>query len=675
MSDKLATLIRKRQENCKRLAQDFHDRLEINRNLYKNEIYADEDYDWEYQLSDPHIWPLMRNYLSRANPAKTHVNLEAKKKEDVNEREINQDLLNWELNEVLMTSLFYRVLFSGFLAGKGYLKTGWLHEPAVEITVADDNGRITRHKVMRDIVNRANAKFVRYNDLLIPNRNEVNLYEQPYIIENVQRQLGELIDENESLKEAGEKPYWDEKFIKEQIEAGPKSKLLDYQVEIADDVDYDFEQAYRSAYLSMTLMTTKDGEEYYIPYDGDDKILNNDTNSRYWHGHYPYIDYTPFPEDDEFYASSIVDVVGDLQIAATEVLNQTLTNIRQINNDMWIAGTPAAQTPDWQFQKRPSGVIRVIGDVSQVQPVRTQDNTRPALQASMDLQNKIERASGVSALYASGAPSQNINQTARGAQIIEQNISSNMKMLVDLFGEQVVKRLGEHFLELNAQYITEDQTFFITGKKNARKYITISPEQITANFDVEVNSESMIKISPVARQASLQNLIAQLSQIQNMSQGQVQVDLVGPTEALIDAYPEMDNVGEVVTTVDEKSKRDIESLERAQVPEIKAREPHKELIVLANMHFEDNEENYTPEIKSAFEQYVLKHMRYIQGEQEVAAMSQPQIAQGVSPNEMMGAMGSGGQSPQMPQSPVDLQRPDQQGAPQQDQTYNLGKIV
>lgn len=671
MSDKLASLIKRRYQKAKELASDFHDRLEINRNLYKNQIYADDNYEWEYQLSDPHIWPLIRNYLSRANPAKTHVKLEARKSEDAVKRGVNQDLLNWELNEILMTSLFYRVLFSGFMAGKGYMKTGWLYEPAVKIIVKDKKGNVQIEKVMRDIVNRANAKFVRYNDLLIPNRNEPQLYEQPYVIELIQRQLGELLDENKRLEEEGKKPYWNQKWLKELKKSGPSTELLDFQVDIVKDSDFEFEQAYRSAYVSMICMTTKDGEEYYLPLKDDDKIVNNDTESRYWHGHYPYIDYTPFPEDDEYYASSIVDVVGDLQIAATEVLNQTLTNIRQINNDMWIAGTPAAQTPDWQFQKRPNGVIRVVGDVSQIQQIRTQDNTRPALQASMDLQNKIERASGVSALYASGAPSQNINQTARGAQIIEQNISANMKMLIDLFGEQVIKRLGEHFLELNSQYITEEQTFFITGKRGARKYVSVNPEEVTANFDVIVNSESMIKVSPTAKQASLQNLITQLANIENMSQGSVQVDLTKPIEALVDAYPEMDAIGDdILETVDEKAKHDIEYLERGQMPEIKARDPHKELIVLINMHFEDNEQAYDENVKTAFEQYVLKHMRYIQGEQEVQAMSQPQVAQGASPEAMMEAMGAGGIS-QPPQVPIS--NPEQMG--REDATYNLGLLV
>jgi hypothetical protein len=67
-----------------------------------------------------------------------------------------------------------------------------------------------------------------------------------------------------------------------------------------------------------------------------------------------------------------------------------------------------------------------------------------------------------------------------------------------------------------------------------------------------------------------------------------------------------------------------------------------------------------------FEKYVIQHMRFIQGEQEVQAMSQPQMPQAASPDQMAGAM----EGPT--QGPVPIQNPEQMG--NQDQTYNLQPI-
>jgi hypothetical protein len=490
---------------------------------------------------------------------------------------------------------------------------------------------------MRDIVNRADAKFVRFNDILVPNRNEPDIYKQPYILELMQKNVGEMLDENESLTESGEKAYWNEKWLKGLKTDKVKAKLLDYQIDMvtdeggtADGKEGDADDlAFRSAYVPLIRMMTIDNKEYYIPMEKDtDIVVNNDTTNRFWHGHYDIIDFTPFPEDDEYCAMALVDVVGDLQIAATEILNQTLTNIRQINNDMWIAGTSAAQTPDWQFKRRPDGIIRVAGDASQVQNIRTQDNTMSAIRTSELVGTKIEKAGGISSLYSSGVPSQNINQTARGAQIIDSNIDTNMRMIIDLFGEQVIKRVGEHFLELNAQYVTEEQTFFITGKKGVRDFVKVGPETITANFDVSVNAERMTKQTPASRQASLQNTITVLQGIAAQSQGAVIVDVTPAVEALVDATPDMENVGEVVVSIDEKGKRDVMSLERGQMPEVKVRDPHKELIMYSNVWFQDHQETYPTEVKDMFQKYLEQHMKFIQSAAQITAMSQPMQPQG-----------------------------------------------
>lgn len=667
----IPSIIRRRYNKTKELSSEVFEKIEINKNLYRGIINVDDTYEWDYSLVDPHVFPMVRNYLSRSNPSMNTLRLDVTNRYQYEVRQINQDLLNWEINEILATTLYYRMYFSAYLAGHGYAKTGWKYEPALKIQVKDEMGNIQREKVLRDIINRADAKFVRFNNLLIPDRNNPVLYEQPYLIELIQQNVGDMLDENESLKNKGEKAYWNEKFLKELKESGVTGKLLDFEMERATDADAKDEVAFRAASVAMMCMSTKDGEKFYMPLEGDDKVVNNDTESRYWHGHYDYVDFCPFPEDDEFYAPALVDIVGDLQIAATEILNQTLTNVRQINNDMWVAGSSASQTPDWQFRKRPDGVIRVMGDVSQIQQIRTQDNTRSAILMADALGNKIEKAGGISSLYQSGVGSQQINQTARGAQIIDQNIDTNMKMIVDLFGEQVLKTMGEHFLELNAQYITEEQTFAITGKKGVQELVAITPEQVTANFRVVVNTDKIQKQTPASRQASLQNTITVLQNINAQSQGQVEIDIVPAVEALLDATPEMEDVGDLIVSVDEHSKRDIAMIERGQLPEIKIRDPHEDLIVAANTYFGEVEA-LAPEVQQILEQYVNKHLGFMQSQQEVTMMKKQQLMmlQGGMPGGAQGGVPGG--APQQFQEPPENMG-EQEGLP--NQTYNLGGIV
>jgi len=238
-----------------------------------------------------------------------------------------------------------------------------------------------------------------------------------------------------------------------------------------------------------------------------------------------------------------------------------------------------------------------------------------------------------------------------------------MQMIIDLFGEQVLKPLGEHFLELNSQYVTEEQTFSVTGKRGVRELMAISPEQTTANFIVTVKPDPIQNQTPASRQASLQNSITVLQGIQTQSQGSIQLDLVPAIEALIDSTPEMENVGDIVTTIDEKAKRDILMLERGQMPEIKIRDQHEDLIVASNAHYTENEANYPEEVREVFEKYVTKHMGYIQSQQEINAMKQPVMPQGMDSSGMGSAMG------------FDPAQAETQGLDENNQTYNLGNII
>lgn len=637
---KYAEITYRRYKKARELSQTVFDRVELNRNLYKGNIQVDDTYEWDYTLVDQQVFPLIRNYIARSNPAMTKIRLEARKKEDFEKRKINQDFVNWEINELPLSTLLTRAFFSNYIAGKAYFKTGWKYDP--RIVVKKDEYEFE----MRPLINRADLRFVRFNNVLPANRNIPNLEEQPFMFELIQLRVGDMIKDNETYGYE----YWDEKWLKKIKEKGISGKPLDYEADFVKDADTKEEMAYRAATFPAVCMHTLEGDVIYLPLDESDTILNKKRENEYWHGHYPYIDMTAFPEDDEYFSMAVVDAVGDTQIASTEVLNQLLTNIRSINNNMWITGASEATTPDYMFKQRPSGIIRVAGDPNAVVPIRPVDSTTSILRVSQDLQTKFERTGGISSLYSSGAPSRTINQTARGAQIIDQNIETNIKMILDLFGEQVLKKLGDHFLSLNAQYVTEEQSFAVTGKKGIRELITITPEEVTANFDVYTYPEAMVKQTPASRQASLQNfLTGVVTQAQQLG---VEIDATPVIEALVDSYPEMENIEDIVISLDEKAERDFTMLFRGQMPEIKVRDPHKELVMAVSVKFEEVEAELPEDIKELFDEYAEKHMRYIQAEQEINQMSQPQIPQAQSPEALAQAMGAtvnGGAAGEIPE--------------------------
>lgn len=619
---------------------DVFDRVEQFKAMYRCKMTQDDNYPWEYQLTDPQIFPTVRAHLARMNPAEARISLIGQGEN----REANQQLVNWELNEILITQLMYKIMYSGFMAGHGYAKSGWFFKPAVEIK--NDKG----NKKLSSIQNRADAQFVRFNDLFIPNRNIPEIDAQPYIIERVAMRYGELLDDQEQTGR------WNQKLLNKIGEQKKFINQVDYGVDLINE-DVTEDVLLRSQYLSLLCMYTLDGEEFWVLEKDDKDLLNTDTENRYWHGHYPYLDFAPFPEDDEFFSMGIPDTIADLEIALSSTLNQLLTNGRKAGNSMWLVGPDGKQVPDWMFTDRPNGIIRVNGQLSDYQ--RLDFNTavsQETLELRNALQTSTERTSGISSLYASGVSSSpQINKTASGASIINNNIDQNLQLVVSLFGAQILKKMGEHFLELNQQFITEEQTIEITGKNDNYDYITVSPDQISADFKVKASPERLLKASPAVKLASLQNTITLLE-----SQKTVQANTKPLYEELIRSTPGLEDVDPQTVIIDPEQKamevcRDItEGLDPVKST---WDDNHKAMLAIIQKHLIDNPQ-YTPEQLSQFKAYIDELNRWI-------AAKNPNL---LNPNVPLAGMPQNGMQTT---DPAAIAQTIAQGQPNNNPTINL----
>jgi glutamate synthase domain-containing protein 3 len=109
-------------------------------------------------------------------------------------------------------------------------------------------------------------------------------------------------------------------------------------------------------------------------------------------------------------------------------------------------------------------------------------------------------------------------------------------------------------------------------------------------------------------------------------------------------------------TVDEKLKRDADMITRGQMPEILIRDAHEDLAIGMNTMF-PNIEEFPEETQQMLEDYVKKHLAYLQSQKEVAMMKQMQ------------------QQAMLPQPQMNTQNSEQMGLPQEQQGYNLGQIA
>lgn len=615
---KIAEIVRKRFTTLNANQQDIFEKVEMYNQMYRSINDESESWEWDYNLTDPVIFYLMRNMLARLNPENMNVRLEARTGNDQQNREINQQIVNWEMSELNKVLIFYRLIYRGLLAGRSYLKTGWLYNKALEIQSGD-----TTKKLMRNIVNRATADNVRFQDLMVPNRNLPEIQEQPYLIERVSMRYGDMLDDNEIQK----KEFWNMDYLNKIRENKMFQKTVDYGVDLPqeDDIpDYKSNKAksrldkiIRSQYVELLRMQTLDGDVFYVPKDEKNWILNNEQGNEYWHNHYPYITFAPFPEDDEFFSMGVVQPVADLQIALTSTLNQYLTNARKSGNPMWIAGVTAAQTPDWMFVNRPDGIIRVVGDANQIVPVRNTDTSETMITMRREIMTSFERTTSMSSFFNTGASSgPQLNRTATGAKIIDSNIESSLQMLITLFGAMTLSQMGTHFLELNAQYITEEQEVKITGRDGIN-YVKVSPDQVTANFDVIANADTMTKESPVVRQAQLLNLKSTID-----AEKDVKFDKKPIWKSILNSFPEMDGVDDVILDPEQQAQDAIVDIMNGVDPPISLNMDHKAIIKLVQVFMISNPQ-LDEKQKELFSRYLDNQRKYVEAEKVLFTLEQP----------------------------------------------------
>ena len=629
---KIATLIKSRWNTLASDNQDVLDRNATYTDMYKSILNFDESYPWDYQVVDPAIFQLLRTMMSRLNPDNARVNLLARNQAAAEHRQRNQQVINWELSEMKKTMVFYYSILRGLIAGRSYLSTGWLYNPAVKIQ-SDITGK--EEFVLRDMVNRAFAKNIRFDDILVPNRNLPDIQDQPYILEHQVLRFGEMLDDNK------DKEFW----IPEQLAQIKKKKMfvskVDGGFDLPTDSSYgvkDEDQYIRNQYVGLIKMTTKDNDVFYtFDQKGEDVILNKDTVNPYWHGHYPYLSFAPFPMDDEFHSQGIVQPLEDLEIALTSALNQYLTNARKAGNPMWIAGASASQTPDWQFVNRPDGVIRVAGDANQIRQAPISDTSQLMTNLRGELSVLFEKSSSISSLYSSGVSTSGtsqVNKTATGAKVIDSNIDMNMQMLISLFGCQILAGIGEHFLELNAQYITEEQEIRISGEDDAG-FIRIKPEEITANFDVVANPDTITKTSPVVRQASLLNLKATMDAEKN-----VQLDSKPIWKAIFASYPEIEEVDEdIIIDPEVEAQKAIDAINKGIEPTTNWNQNHKAIRKIVQFHILSVQDSLSDEQVVMFTNYVDELTKWIDSDKIVMSMEQQEMLTDPMANPMAGAEG------------------------------------
>lgn len=466
------------------------------RQLWKSKIVDPASYPWEYALFNPMVFAIIRSFVARVATGNVGVTLQAWNEQNRPKTLVNKQLLDWEFQEAQLFLRVARAMFSVGLYGKAFLATGWKFEKGKVIEETDADGQVVRKLTVSQTVNRADLDNLRVFDVFIANRNLPDLQKQPWIILQRWKTVAELEKVNETR---GEEVY-KRKLLAQIKDKKPFVRFVDY----GEDVDHEeHKEAWKSGLLPILEMHDLEGRVVEMVRGESDLVLRDEDNP-FYHGEYPLVDVTFFPEDDNFWSTGLTMPMEDLQMALNSVGNQYLTSARQQLNHMWITGD--LRIPDWEFVNRPDGVIHVQGDINQIREVQHNDITNQALAMTNELKEQIQRTTGINDFLAFGAGSKN-NDTLGGLQLEQNNLDQNLKLFLTMLEHVTITRLARQFLVLNQQYITSEQVIGITGR-HGYKNLSIKPEDVSAEFTPIVIPNSTLPKNPIIRLQNLQNLKA-----------------------------------------------------------------------------------------------------------------------------------------------------------------------
>jgi hypothetical protein len=264
-----------------------------------------------------------------------------------------------------------------------------------------------------------------------------------------------------------------------------------------------------------------------------DKMLNEEENS---YKTPPFCVISPILVTHRMCGRSLAELCTEIQKLKTALIRYTLDNIYFQNNGLRVINPYRIDLDAFLNQNKPGGVVRTLHDINPSDAIYN----IPVAQLSPIVMKMIEytdgpmkeRRTGVTA-YSQGLDSKSLNKTATGISIITSHAQKRIELMARIMAETGIKDLYESVVQMNIDYFDIEQNI-----KLGKKWETITPENINAKFDVNIEVGSFSSNSEM----EFQQLNMMLDKYQQLGGGIAQ--LYGP-ESVNELY-NLDNIKNIL---------------------------------------------------------------------------------------------------------------------------------
>ncbi|MHB8483964.1 MAG: portal protein [Nitrospiria bacterium] len=477
--------------------------IDFDRYYKMYESYINENKEiYQTKIFIPMVFSVIERFLPRIISSKPTVNFMPRRPDTVEKAQNMQSLFEWQWDQVSrrkgggMYLEMLRFVKEALISGSAIAKVPWIKEER----------EVKKYDNENNVVNR----IVKYFDgpdfeLIDPydffyDPEAYDLQRASWVIHRTRKTLDEMKSVNKSK---GVEIYKNLNILEQMKPDNLSATENDFkyrrkvalgggQVLVLDDTTDKYEL------MECWGMFPKFDKNGKIP-DSQDlearvvvlanrSVIVRDIPYPYWHGKKPFIKYTPFPRQWEFYGIPIIKHLERIQFYMNEFVSQKFDN-QVIELNQMLVIDPQANVEDWQLVWRPGGVIRAHPEY--IKPLPIGDVTGPIDNSLAYLSQVAQLTTGLNDYYTSGTNAKDTqNKTATGANDIEEQIAARVQEAVQVLEEQVIKEIGYQWHGLDGQFVKLPLIVRVIGPDGKPDFPLIMPEDIRYDFDVIPESGS-----------------------------------------------------------------------------------------------------------------------------------------------------------------------------------------
>lgn len=247
---------------------------------------------------------------------------------------------------------------------------------------------------------------------------------------------------------------------------------------------------------------------------GNRQVLMREDENPFWHGRMPYIWSTAIPNPFQVNGKSIVSVLSPIQAMLWFISNQSLDNLKLLNNLIYAVRSDLDDAESFQWypgakwlMDNPEGDVKAL----EIDPTPATISLQRESLLKGELQNLMGALPGTGDIQSD--PVQ--QKTATGISIIT-NIAQQVIGIRKIAYQQSFAKIGMAFLDLMQQFMVEPRIIAMEGLGGAMEYFNLDPEALQGAYTVryDVQGDSMIRQERRAEAQALYQMLTQAAPLQ-----------------------------------------------------------------------------------------------------------------------------------------------------------------